>query len=396
MDFIVLLGLSALLAAQIILWLEFYRKIFPHILLSPLNGYLLIGVGSYAFIIGESFGILTDYVQIFGVILGIIGVQLIFSRNWIETFGSVSIRTIWRISNYLSGIMIGVLLTSLSNSDTKSIQKTASIGFDGWLIVIPLLWFLSIIYLFLNTHDVSTFFGGNFHLLTLAKYTAFAGMICILFSTLVDLLGYAKIVGNPLNIGTGLIFLAITTYFHLATKDPENVFNIRSQYKFLVKRGGFSYALFKYDVIGPKLEFYNGFDFLQNDKEEQLLRLGITGMVLLGRGDEYIEGSVIIPLDLEIGFSCLGVSFWANDSTQEDERFEKQSFHLLLLAVNRSFEEIFEKRQRWETIIHGFIKSTMSNSGELTEDQITTIIEKAFRQVLFERHGFIENVLNYE
>ncbi len=112
------------------------------------------------------------------------------------------------------------------------------------------------------------------------------------------------------------------------------------------------------------------------------MNLGLTGMVLLGRGDDYLEGSIVLPCDKEGKMTCIGISFWARDFNQKDRRFGNRTYHLLLISVKRKYEPLFLDRQIWEVYIRDQIKRKLQEGNELNEELIEDLIPHALEEII--------------
>ncbi len=120
------------------------------------------------------------------------------------------------------------------------------------------------------------------------------------------------------------------------------------------------FALYGFGDRGPELIFDSGFSFLREEDHRyiRLISVGLTSLTSLGRGDEYIEGSTILPVVEDKEYTGLALNGWIDDPTQNDPRFEGRTYISLLIVVERSHDWIFSDRKRWENSFFSFLKNT--------------------------------------
>ncbi len=116
-------------------------------------------------------------------------------------------------------------------------------------------------------------------------------------------------------------------------------------------------ALYGYGDQGVKVLFHSSFPFYQNEDERyaNVLSLGMAGITALGRGEEYIEGSAIIPIINPFQMTGLVLTAWINDPYQPDPRLQKKTYLALLIILNRQFDFLFRNRKIWEKEFRKFI-----------------------------------------
>ncbi len=145
-------------------------------------------------------------------------------------------------------------------------------------------------------------------------------------------------------------------------------------------------ALFSYGISGIEVKNFHGFDFIEEDDELFifLLTLGTAAITVLGRGEEYIEGSAIIPIGKEEELTAIVFTKWICDKKQQDPRFNGKSFLALLIAVERKLEWLVSDRKLWEQCFECFMEKFVDIS-EITMDHILEFAKEGMIEVIFSK-----------
>ncbi len=318
--------------------------------------------------------------ELTGTILGIIGIQLLFGNNWINLYGDM-MTFLWELTKYIAGFIVGISVFTGLYDQAGISNKVTELRFLAILS-----WFALIFVLLIKTHNLTTLFKGETVILVIVKFLVLIGVFSIIGSLLFFIVSSIWLGMYPILFGNFTVSIAIAIYLYSVNQNPENKFSLKTQFKFIERKGSLGMALFSYQPIGPKLELETGFDFLGENKEKLLMNLGLTSMVLLGRGEDYIEGSVILPVDPKGKITCLGVSFWVKDANQADKRFNDQTYYLVLISVKRNFDQIFENRSYWEKRIQEKIKPLIERK-EFNPEIAKEFIETTIKEILLISNG---------
>ncbi|MCY3411145.1 MAG: hypothetical protein INQ03_05850 [Candidatus Heimdallarchaeota archaeon] len=145
-----------------------------------------------------------------------------------------------------------------------------------------------------------------------------------------------------------LIFCGIILLKYATVWDPYALLPITRAVNHLVYTEQISIALISFESMGPAPLYAKGFHFLEDDEIEHLeflIKMGAIGTSALGMGDQYIEGSAVIPVPNQPNLTALFLSSFVKDKSQTDPRFEGQNYVVLLLIVPSEVRWIIDKRQ---------------------------------------------------
>jgi hypothetical protein len=104
------------------------------------------------------------------------------------------------------------------------------------------------------------------------------------------------------------------------------------------------------DHDGPKVIFHEGFSFIKDktEIEDSIFKLALVSMTALGIGQEYVEGSAIIPIPFNQNYTGIILTKWIEDEQQIETRFGGRSFIALLIVLPKNIEWLLYKRSIWE------------------------------------------------
>ena len=131
----------------------------------------------------------------------------------------------------------------------------------------------------------------------------------------------------------------------------------------------FKIAVYSFNAHGTVIQFSKGFDSTHPDKESafiNLLTLGMAGLSILGRGEDHIEGSAIIPISNGQKSDALIISKWVPSTTTD----QSMTYLSILIAVHPKYSWLIKNRFIWEFAIHSFLSSIESLSNLNYEDFI--------------------------
>ncbi len=229
----------------------------------------------------------------------------------------------------------------------------------------------------------------------LLNYTRYAGIFAVGLIVFFQTTKYPNMELSMLFVAIGSIILAFSTfaYFMGIYLYPSGLLIHLFQLKILLKEKKINYALYSYETIGPSLIFHYGFDFFeQKDFEEEMLNLGITGMVLLGNGEDYIESTIILPIENE-EYIGIGISFWGKDPSQKDMRFKGRTFFLLLFAFSNELEWIVYKRKVWQQAVRSYVSKLENAKEELTPERVEGIIHTVIHSIFLDNRYIIDTYI---
>ncbi len=151
-------------------------------------------------------------------------------------------------------------------------------------------------------------------------------------------------------IGRFILVFGVTLFLYAIYDEPREILAISRGITNAFFRDQVSIALFGFRGGGPEIIQFKGFGFFNNQNrfEQNLLTLGLAGLVVLARGDEYLEGSTLIPVIEDKEYTGFSICGWVKDKNQPDERFDGKNYIAVLIVVERNYEWLFQNRQEWE------------------------------------------------
>lgn len=112
-----------------------------------------------------------------------------------------------------------------------------------------------------------------------------------------------------------------------------------------------NFAVYTFNERGPEILFSYGFSTDHQDEDEafiNLLSIGMAGLALLGRGEEYVEGSAILPIAKDKVLDALVINKWVSDSSQQSVRMKKRTYLSFIIGVEPRYLWLIENRSVWE------------------------------------------------
>ncbi|MCY3411146.1 MAG: hypothetical protein INQ03_05855 [Candidatus Heimdallarchaeota archaeon] len=130
--------------------------------------------------------------------------------------------------------------------------------------------------------------------------------------------------------------------------DPYALLPITRAVNHLLHTEQISISLISFERLGPAPLYSKGFHFVDsenNDLDQFLIKLGAIGTSALGMGDQYIEGSAVVPVPNQPNLTALFLSSFVKDKLQPDPRFNGQNYIVLLIIVPSEVRWIIDKRE---------------------------------------------------
>lgn len=164
---------------------------------------------------------------------------------------------------------------------------------------------------------------------------------------------------------TGVMLLLLT-----GAIDPRCVFSLSRVIQNLTEKKEISFSMIRFELEGPAIVTHYGFNFVddENQREDYVFKLSLMSMTTLGAGQEYIEGSAIIPMLYDQRYTGLIISSWIKDEKQNDIRYEGRSYIVLTVVIPKNLEWMLYKRVSWEKGFDSFIKK-IKNRKELEDTE---------------------------
>ncbi|RMG32875.1 MAG: hypothetical protein D6732_12785 [Methanobacteriota archaeon] len=183
--------------------------------------------------------------------------------------------------------------------------------------------------------------------------------------------------------GRFMIITGITIFLEKIRKDPVNQLGAILGINLFFQKQFVQFALFGYGAKGVQVMFHSKFPFYSNEDEkyENILSLGMAGITALGRGEEYIEGSAILPIISPFQMTGLVMTAWINDPQQTDPRLMGRTYLALIVLIDRQFDFLFRNRKHWERQFKKFLEKQKSLARIFPENTMMftkkTLIEAA-------------------
>ncbi len=131
------------------------------------------------------------------------------------------------------------------------------------------------------------------------------------------------------------------------------------------------FAIYTYDLHGPQVRFSHGFENGHSDEDIvfiRLLTLGMAGLSILGRGDDHVEGSAIIPVVDGESQEGLIVSKWVGNG-------DTKTFLSILIVVDPQRLWLIQDRSIWEFALNNYLESAKDIS-EVDFEELFTFIKE--------------------
>lgn len=365
-----------------------YKKYRSKLILFTTLGYFEISLWIYLLIIGNHIDhILGEY---FSPIIAFL--VLLSGQTIIYSFYSISKKYLVLIKGSLTlgWIIFGIVITEFFHVEARFFQvdlisNVTIVLLEPIYSMISLVYALLIFYLLWNAdlnplnkqrqNNAIAFLNlimGLFGFITL-----FYDSILSFFISDVNTILILKLVGE-----FGLLLSIFILILDFQFNPEELIVKSRGlNHPFLKKN--MSFALFGFGNKGTSIICYQGFNFLnENQKQKYLYELGTSVIVSLGRGEQYLEGSIVSMVPSYPEYSAISLSNWIDDRTQEDVRLNKKSYIILFISIPKHFEWIL-KRKHWELSFKKFI-SSFHDLSEINEKKLEDFIMSHLTKFAYE------------
>ncbi len=244
-----------------------------------------------------------------------------------------------------------IIILSQQGESSPSIHPIVLILLIGWAFII-------LVYLF--TFDLRTVKGLDryfpTYVLQVPRFIGFGGMVLFVIQPLVIRLdpdlgrNYLLLVADRL-----LVQFAILFFMVILLDDPTVALEIGRRLRKLYDAGEIGLAFFGFDETGPTLWFSKGDFAADPDGISRLLSIGLSAMVALGQDDEYVVGSVLIPIAGN-RHTALGLGNWMKDASQADPRMKGRTFVVGVVILPNTIAWIFDHREHLEASFTRFLQ----------------------------------------
>lgn len=156
-----------------------------------------------------------------------------------------------------------------------------------------------------------------------------------------------------------MVILAAILFFESIRKNPIHQLGAILGINLFFLQQHVHLALYGYGDRGVQILHTAGFHFYPQEDERyvKILSLGMASLTALGRGEEYIEGSAIIPIMDPLPMTGVVLTGWIEDPQQMDPRLDGKTYLALLVLLDRQFDFLFRNRQNWEIEFRNFLQS---------------------------------------
>ncbi len=360
---------------------------------SPFVGYFLFALWGMVSAYLEVHQPDNEAAQAAAIIILVVGVSRVYSRLLSIIHGNVTVQ-IHNLNNLLGNVFLGMMVTQMIFPQLNVVSQL-----DGTVTANPVLYALLLaylgtaLYLYIKIYRVSfrIRFARNMFLNDLAKFLVLTAVVLIL----VQLILMDEPEGWRLAlyiISRTVFILGLTAYFIQLLLIRSTDFLGMGLTQYVLAKAHISYALFSFDLVGPRIVVAKGFDFIgEQDRQAHLMKLGSAGMVLMGREDGYFEGAVNLPVTMDGSHVGLLVTFWATDPSQEDKRLEGRTFFAWLVALSRQHEWVLASKQAWERAIGIHFKSHHNLKAIVHEKLADAMIEHTVLSIILEKYGIFDH-----
>lgn len=316
-----------------------------------------------------------------GIILA--GILLIHSSaRYHQKHASIG-RTVSLLGWFLLGAFFGQVIDPSTNfAYPVDLREFHGYTFHPVFLSLLIIWGVGIIYLLTTVEEIEE--GGHTRTpLRAAKIVGLGGLMIVVTQPIQNLMDFgSEFRAMIFIIGRLAVLLGIIFYFITIWEDPLETYPPTRSVKNLFRREQVSFALFVFEATGPEIAFHRGFGFFgEGDRKmSRLGSLGIAAMVVLGRGDEYIEQSAIFPVKADEDQVAIAMGKWIADGTQKDQRMNGKSYINLVLTVPEPASWLFNQRTFLEKRFHEFVERKGRRSN-LTADDCKAFIRESLQEV---------------
>ncbi len=361
-----------LLAMAIGLSVAIFRKIRGSSIFQTLLGYVLVSVWMFLSILNDrvSFWLVNSTPQGISFLTALLVLAAMLVTNSIRR-GFKGVHPLRRVILYGGWFFLGMFFVQVIvpvNVIIIETQNGVPVQLLPEVLFLLFSWAIFVLAYLLKTdlkdigRNMSTI---NPRILHVGQLLGFFGMVLIILQPLVLqiapslALSYFFLEGNRL-----MVQLAIILFFYILWDDPSQALEIGRLIRELYESEKIGLALFGFEETGPVLWFSKGFCSSKEQEIASLYSLGVSVMVILGQDNEYVEGSVLIPLASGQDVA-LAVGGWVRDDQQGDPRMGGRSFVVGLIILPKLLSWIFDDRERIEVAFRQLLVS-VRDRAELT------------------------------